>query len=372
VLRTSVATQKKVSSKRYFTFKKLNRKQVRHLLVGVNLSVVVSIGVGLYFLGNNSSVPINASASSNRETDQTVDKLSSADIAVNISRITALDESVAVSNAADTANAQIAISSNDNTVLQKPQVLAASAKSRKDIQKYIVQPGETVSTVAGKFGVTSETIRYSNGLNTEIVPAGKELIVSPVNGVVYTVSAGDTPDSIATKFGANKDQIVAFNDAEATGTFKPGEQIVVPEGRIIATTAAARGRTGDALGAGRAVGFSFGTGPVYGGNNGYDYGYCTYWSALRRAQVGMPIPSNLGNAVSWKTLAARAGYAVSGVPKQYAVIWFPTGGYGHVGFVEAVNADGSISISEMNAAGWNKVSYATIPASQVGKYSYIY
>lgn len=31
------------------------------------------------------------------------------------------------------------------------------------------------------------------------------------------------------------------------------------------------------------------------------------------------------------------------------------GGYGHVGYVESVNADGSITVSEMNYAGWNRV-----------------
>lgn len=345
------------------------------MLVFGNIMLVFGVGLGLYNAGKSGPAPVNASSvvPAEQSSQASLDTLSSADVAVNIARIAALDESVAVANAADTANAQLAVSSNDNIVLPKPQVVAPAAKSKKDIKKYVVQQGETVSTIAGKFGVTSETIRFSNNLNTEIVQPGKELVISPVNGLVYTVTSGDTADSIATKFSANKEQLISFNDAEATGTFSAGEQIVVPEGRVVAAPVAARTRTGgDTLNAGRAVGYAFGAGPVYGGNNGYAYGYCTYWAALRRAQVGMPIPSNLGNAITWKSLAARAGYAVGNVPRANAVIWFPTGGYGHVGFVESVNTDGSANISEMNAAGWNKVSYSTIPASQVGRYSYIY
>lgn len=332
------------------------------------------LSASLYAFSSGSSNQISASVPALGEAEKTnpLDTVSSADIAVNVARISRLDEGVAVANAADTMNAQIAVSSNDNVVLSKPQVISGTAKSRKDIKKYVAVQGDTVSTVANKFGITSDTIRISNGLSTEIIPAGKELTISPINGVVYTVKTGDTPDSIAGAYRANKDQLIAFNDAEQTASFKPGEVIVIPEG-----TTAPQVRAGGVAGlsAGRTVGFAFGDGPVYGGsNNGYAYGYCTYWAALRRAQVGMPIPTNLGNAISWKTLAARAGFGVGNLPRQNAIIWFPNPATpaGHVGFVESVNADGSANISEMNAAGWNRVSRSTIPASEVSKYGYIY
>ena len=48
-------------------------------------------------------------------------------------------------------------------------------------------------------------------------------------------------------------------------------------------------------------------------------------------------------------------------------------GYGHVAFVESVNANGSITISEMNySASPGIVTYRTIPASQVSSYVYIH
>ncbi len=338
-----------------------------------NAGFVLALGVSLYIFSNSNNTSINASVPSLGETSETnpLDTVSSADIAVNIARVSRMDEGVAVANAADSLNAQAAVSSNDNVVISKPQVISTSTKSKKDIQKYTTVAGETVSTVANKFGVTSDTIRLSNGLTSEIIPAGKVLTISPINGIVYTVKAGDTPDTIASTYRSNKEQLIAFNDAEITSTFRVGETIVIPDGTVAPQTTGNGGRASTPINV--TAGFSFGDGPVYGGGgNGYAYGYCTYWAALRRAQVGMPIPSNLGNASSWKSLAARAGFGVGNVPKQYAVIWFPTGGYGHVGFVESVNPDGSANISEMNRAGWNRVSHGTIPASEVGKYGYIY
>ena len=45
--------------------------------------------------------------------------------------------------------------------------------------------------------------------------------------------------------------------------------------------------------------------------------------------------------------------------------------YGHVGFVERVNADGSLFISEMNVQGVNVISTRTIPAGVAAQATYI-
>ncbi|OGL30823.1 hypothetical protein A3F37_00025 [Candidatus Saccharibacteria bacterium RIFCSPHIGHO2_12_FULL_41_12] len=367
-------TTKQRKSWKLFHFRRLRKKQIRRLLIASNIGFVLVLGASLYLFSNNGpTASISASVPTLGETakENPLDAVSSADVAVNIARVSHLDEGVAVANAADTLNYQAAVSSNDNVVISKPQVVSGSLKSKKDIQHYVTTSGETVSMVATKFGVTSDTIRLSNGLTAEIIPAGKDIVISPINGMIYSVKAGDTPESLATRYRVSRDQLVAFNDAELTNSFKVGETIVIPDatGEVQAPTGGGRN-----IGLATAnAGFAFGDGPVFGaGGNGYAFGYCTYWVALRRAQVGMPIPSNLGNASSWKALAARAGFGTGDVPRQNAVIWFPVGGAGHVGFVESVNPDGSANISEMNRAGWNRVSHQTIPASEVGKYGYIY
>lgn len=292
-----------------------------------------------------------------------LDQLSSADIAVHVAHLTRLDQVRAVENNADTVNAQLTITSTDDQVVVKPQIVATANKSRSDMQKYVTKEGDTISTLAAKFGITSDTIRWSNGLgSSDRLPANKELIISPVNGIVYEVKAGDNVESVAQKFSANKDQIIAFNDAEVQG-LKAGEKIVIPDGVFIPAARTVARNPGGFVGS-----FS----PAYSGN-GYDYGYCTWWAAVRRAQIGRPIPSNLGNASTWKVLAQRAGLGVGNVPAAGAVIWTPPRDYyGHVGFVEAVNPDGSVEISEMNVAGWGKVSRKTLSPAKAAGYSYIY
>ena len=112
-------------------------------------------------------------------------------------------------------------------------------------------------------------------------------------------------------------------------------------------------------------------------NGGY-FGQCTYYVFNRMAQVGTPIGhSMMGNAAEWPSYARSYGYSVSNSPSAGSAIVFQQGlagadpTYGHVGFVEAVNADGSLYISEMNVRGLNVISYRTIPASVAARATYI-
>ena len=112
-------------------------------------------------------------------------------------------------------------------------------------------------------------------------------------------------------------------------------------------------------------------------NGGY-FGQCTYYMYNRFAQLGSPIRTTaLGNAAEWPANAAAAGYGVSSTPRAGTAIVFQRGVggadpvYGHVGFVERVNADGSLFISEMNVQGVNVISTRTIPASVAAQATYI-
>ncbi len=112
-------------------------------------------------------------------------------------------------------------------------------------------------------------------------------------------------------------------------------------------------------------------------NGGY-FGQCTYYVYNRMAQVGTPIGySMMGNANEWPSYARSYGYSVSNTPTAGSAIVFQSGiggshpVYGHVAFVEAVNADGSLYISEMNFVGLNVISYRTIPASVARQCEYI-
>lgn len=349
-------------------FSKRNRgRTIRYSLLAGNaiLLVVVIAFVAQKPQTNNTSQVSSAAVASQSpgEVVNPLDELSSADIAFNVARATYLPETSSVANKADTVNAQLTIAPSDNVVTAKPQVIATALKSRADIQNYTVQPGEDVGAVAAKFGVTSDTIRWSNGLAGDAVAAGRVLVISPINGVVYKVAAGDTVDSILTKYQADRNQVISFNDVEGGG-LPVGEYIVLPNGQP-ASRATGRPSLANIANSG---GFAWGGGAVFG-SNGYDYGYCTWYVKNRRPDL----PSNLGNASTWKVLAQRAGFSTGNTPRAGAVIWTPPRDYyGHVGYVESVGADGSVNVSEMNVAGWGVVSRKTLSAEQAAGYGYIY
>lgn len=104
--------------------------------------------------------------------------------------------------------------------------------------------------------------------------------------------------------------------------------------------------------------------------NLYAYGNCTYYAFDRRAQLGRSIGSLWGNANNWNYAAKVAGFKVDKTPEVGAIFQTAAGPYGHVGVVESVNPNGTITVSEMNYAGFNVKSSRTI--LNPGKYNYIH
>lgn len=363
----SVATKTQKLKKNFI--RRYRKRLIRYGILFANVVVLVGVTFFVVKSSNGSTTTVNSLANVTGApvvASGALDQISSADIAVHVARLTNLPEASSVANKADTVNAQLAVSAADDTVIAKPQVVITGLKSYKDITSYSVIEGDTISSIAAKFNVTSDTIRWSNGLEGENVEVGKELLISPVNGIVYVVKDGDSIDSIIAKYRANKEQVVADNDLDVN-ELKVGSRLLIRDGSV-APVATARVATASVYGSG----FAWGADAIYG-SNGYDYGYCTWYVANKRAAAGSPIPSNLGNASTWKVLAQRAGFAVGNVPQAGAVIWTPPRDYyGHVGYVESVNPDGSVNVSEMNTAGWAVTSYKTISAEVAAGYSYIY
>lgn len=97
--------------------------------------------------------------------------------------------------------------------------------------------------------------------------------------------------------------------------------------------------------------------------SGYAFGHCTYYVASRR-----PIPQNWGNARDWLVRAQAAGFVTGVNPRPGAIAQTRTGRWGHVAYVERVEA-GKAYISEYNYVGWNRLSYRWVDPSE---FKYIY
>lgn len=322
--------------------KKTRKRIIRYGLLGINVLLLVAV-VGFVMRNPNSGQSSNTGVLNSLSEESAVsplDQLSSADIAVNLSRMVSMEEALAVTNQADSVNTELAIVSTGEALVHKPQIPATELKSWKDIRKYTVKEGDTVSSLAAKFSVTSDTIRWSNGINGENIAAGKKIFVLPsVSGIIYKVASGDTPENLAKRYRANKEQIIKYNDAEIKGLVV-GTRIIIPN----ATQPVAQS----------AGGFG-GVFVARYGYNGYIPGWCTYYVASR-----VNIPTNWGNANTWDDRARLSGWIVSPVPVPGAIAQTNYGRQGHVGVVEAVSEDGSmIKYSDMNGlAGFNRVGYS--------------
>ena len=101
-----------------------------------------------------------------------------------------------------------------------------------------------------------------------------------------------------------------------------------------------------------------GAGPVTDGiGNHFFWGQCTFWAAFRYHQLTGHYPPWLGNAGAWAYNASGYGWIVSGRPHLHSIIVLApgvqgAGGYGHVAIVESINADGSLTTSNFNWAGY--------------------
>ena len=142
-------------------------------------------------------------------------------------------------------------------VTTAPAVLSASTqdpgldtqisnKVRDSIIDYTVLDGDTVSSIAQKFGVSADTIRWQNSLSGDKIKTGETLEILPITGIAHKVQKGDTVYSIAKKYDAEAQAIAdfPFNTFANDETFELaiGQIVIVPDGVMPAPSSTPRAR----------------------------------------------------------------------------------------------------------------------------------
>ncbi len=118
-----------------------------------------------------------------------------------------------------------------------PRVLGAivgqlDADLKPEVTRYFVEEGDTLVSLAEKFGVSVETIAWANDVKTSsVVKSGQELIILPVSGVLHLVRPNDTLSEIASWYQGNVQDIVDFNGLESLSLFA-GDILIVPNGKM--------------------------------------------------------------------------------------------------------------------------------------------
>lgn len=106
---------------------------------------------------------------------------------------------------------------------------------RAEIIDYEVKPGDTLSGIAQKFGITVDTVRWANDLDLKAtLKPGQIIKISPVTGVVHRVKKGDTVYSLAKYYSSDAQAIVdyPFNTFVNDETFElaVGQVLIIPDG----------------------------------------------------------------------------------------------------------------------------------------------
>ncbi len=369
---------------------KIIRNQSKALRANKNRGVAVSLYAGAFFLvitlltlsyggknltpQQNDTVAAQAASKSSEVTSNqekiSVDQLSAASAVTQLAEMANLPVAGDLREATTTLYIKKQLAQNDTEVITKPQIVQPTTSTERGITDYVVKSGDTMESIAARFGISAQTLKWANNSTSDTAQEGATLAVPRTDGVVYTVKDGDTVASLADKYKVDTERIVLYNDLASDESLVAGKRLVLPSGELPETErpgyVAPRTYSDNS---GNILSSSYGYARVFSGNR-YALGNCTWYAYERRAAIGRPIGSLWGNATNWAVSARAAGFTVNGTPAPGAVFQYG-GGYGHVGVVDSVDGE-YLYVTDMNYAGYNVVTSRKIPLSSTGHYSYIH
>ncbi len=102
-------------------------------------------------------------------------------------------------------------------------------KKRPLYMTHTVVRGDTIGTIAQKYGISVDTLRTTNNLSGNLISLNQKLVIPRINGVKYTIKKGDTLSTIAQKYGvANTQNILIANDMQTGSVLSVGKTLLLP------------------------------------------------------------------------------------------------------------------------------------------------
>lgn len=251
---------------------------------------------------------------------------------------------------------------------------AEAVEAEEGATTYTIEAGDTLFAIANQFDVTIDEIKAWNNLSSDLIIAGKTIVVAE-SAAPAAVSVEEAAPAVETAAPAVEEvEVQEVEEAAApapavqevqAAEVAPAVQEVAPAVQEVAQPQAATPAAA----------------PVTSASNGanyYDWGTCAWYVFEQRSQRGLGVGNTWGNATNWAAGAQSSGYSVSNSPSVGAIMQAPAytnGAYGlgHVAIVESVNGDGSVTVSEMQfGGGVGQVNTRTISASQVSGHNFIH
>ena len=306
-------------------------------------------------LASSETTGVSSVSKSAKSKTASVDELAAANAVTNLAETAELPSAGDLRESETSLTIKKNLSQNDTEVITKPDIVKPDTSAARGISSYVTKEGDTMESIAKKFKISSQTLRWANNTTSDAVEPNKTLVVPLVDGVVYTVKDGDTAQSLAEKYKTSAERVVLYNDIDDGAKLSTGSRIVLPGGELPENErpgyVASRSRS-TTTNASR----SWLTASV---GNRYAAGNCTWYAYERRMQLGRPIGSFWGNANTWVASARAAGFVVNKTPAPGAIFQTTAGYYGHVGIVERVE-NGVVYVSDMNHAGYGVITHRTL------------
>lgn len=154
------------------------------------------------------------------------------------------------STTSGTTNAQAIAKDKSNAIdAKKANQAAAASAGGASGSTYTVRAGDTLSSIASRYGTTTSALARANGIsNVNLIYVGQALKVSGVTTTTttstYTVRYGDTLSAIASRYGMSISALASLNGISNPNWVYPGQVLKLSGG---SSTRAYTVRSGDTL-----------------------------------------------------------------------------------------------------------------------------
>ncbi|MBI3761423.1 MAG: LysM peptidoglycan-binding domain-containing protein [Chloroflexi bacterium] len=110
-----------------------------------------------------------------------------------------------------------------------------AARAQTAGPEYVVQSGDTLYTIAARFGTTVAALQSANTIaDPATIYAGQVLVIPGFEGITgrltpHTVALGDTLASLSLRFGVSPETFARLNHVVNPSTLYLGEEVYYPE-----------------------------------------------------------------------------------------------------------------------------------------------